>query len=124
MNAVPPEEIFLAVEKAPKPGRRISAKRAATVAVALVALAGVVAYGRYWWTAGRFLVSTDDAYVGGDVTVIAPKVAGFIKEVAAGDNQAVRAGDLLDPPRRSGFPRRARARRCGGDSAKGGARQS
>src|SRR5262245_59246524 len=27
-----------------------------------------------WWTVGRFIESTDDAYVGGDVTVIAPKV--------------------------------------------------
>src|SRR5262249_43369230 len=33
--------------------------------------------------------------VGGDVTVIAPKVAGFIAEVAVTDNQLVHAGDLL-----------------------------
>ncbi len=39
--------------------------------------------------------STDDAYVGGDVTVIAPKVAGIIAAVAVTDNQAVHAGDLL-----------------------------
>ena len=32
---------------------------------------------------------------GGDVTVIAPKVAGFISEVAVADNQRVKAGDLL-----------------------------
>ena len=44
---------------------------------------------------GRFIESTDDAYVGGDVTVIAPKVSGFIADVAVTDNQAVHAGDLL-----------------------------
>ncbi|MBB6251871.1 HlyD family secretion protein [Nitrospirillum iridis] len=55
----------------------------------------VAAYGYDWWTAGRFIESTDDAYVGGDVTVIAPKVSGFIARVAVTDNQAVHAGDLL-----------------------------
>ena len=34
-------------------------------------------------------------YVGGDVTVIAPKVSGFISKLAIGDNQQVHAGDLL-----------------------------
>jgi membrane fusion protein, multidrug efflux system len=44
---------------------------------------------------GRFIESTDDAYVGGDVTVIAPKVSGFIAEIRVKDNQPVQAGDLL-----------------------------
>ncbi len=48
-----------------------------------------------WWTVGRFIESTDDAYVGGDVTVIAPEVAGFIAKVVVTDNQQVHAGDLL-----------------------------
>ncbi|WP_199902794.1 HlyD family secretion protein [Azospirillum sp. B4] len=52
-------------------------------------------YGYDWWTAGRFIESTDDAYVGGDVTVIAPKVSGFIAKVEVTDNQMVHAGDLL-----------------------------
>jgi membrane fusion protein, multidrug efflux system len=52
-------------------------------------------YGSRWWTVGRFIESTDDAYVGGEVTVIAPKVSGLIAEVAVTDNQAVHAGDLL-----------------------------
>jgi membrane fusion protein, multidrug efflux system len=63
-------------------------------AIGLGALA-VVAYGYHWLTVGRFIESTDDAYVGGDITVIAPKVAGFIEQVAVTDNQAVKAGDLL-----------------------------
>jgi membrane fusion protein, multidrug efflux system len=63
----------------------------------LLVLAGLVLFkfARTWWTVGRFTESTDDAYVGGDVTVMAPKVAGFISEVLAGDNQEVHAGDLL-----------------------------
>jgi membrane fusion protein (multidrug efflux system) len=62
---------------------------------AIVAITGAVAYGNHYWTVGRFIETTDDAYVGGDVTVIAPKVAGLIAAVAVSDNEAVHAGDLL-----------------------------
>src|SRR5712671_6080386 len=56
---------------------------------------GAAWYGHQWWTVGRYIETTDDAYVGGEVTVIAPKVAGLIAQVAVTDNQAVYAGDLL-----------------------------
>ena len=52
-------------------------------------------YGQHWWTVGRFIESTDDAYVGGDVTTMASKVPGYIDEVLVKDNQVVRAGDVL-----------------------------
>ncbi|GGF19464.1 hemolysin secretion protein D [Aliidongia dinghuensis] len=79
------------------PGKaaKASRKRLALTAAALLAGVAAVWYGYDWWTVGRFIETTDDAYVGGDVTVIAPKVAGFIAEVAVTDNQAVHAGDLL-----------------------------
>jgi membrane fusion protein, multidrug efflux system len=74
---------------------RLSRKQLGIVGATLLAGLGVAWYGADWWTVGRFIDSTDDAYVGGDVTVIAPKVAGFIAEVAVSDNQDVHAGDLL-----------------------------
>jgi membrane fusion protein (multidrug efflux system) len=75
--------------------RGIGLKRLALYSgIGLAALA-VLAYGYHWMTVGRFIESTDDAYVGGDITVIAPKVAGFIEQVAVTDNQRVNAGDLL-----------------------------
>ncbi|HJU14867.1 MAG TPA: HlyD family secretion protein [Stellaceae bacterium] len=49
----------------------------------------------YWWTDWRFLESTDDAYVASDVSVISPKVAGYIKEVRVADNERVKAGQVL-----------------------------
>ncbi len=70
-------------------------KRLAPYCAVGLAVLGAVAYGFHWFTVGRFIESTDDAYVGGDITVIAPKVAGFIEQVAVTDNQAVKAGDLL-----------------------------
>jgi membrane fusion protein, multidrug efflux system len=74
---------------------RLDLRRFAFFGLAFLIAIGAAWYGNQWWTVGRFIESTDDAYVGGDVTVIAPKVAGFIAEVAVTDNQAVRAGDLL-----------------------------
>jgi len=70
-------------------------QRAAFVALIAAVVLGIARLGYGWWTVGRFIESTDDAYIGGDVTVIAPKVAGFISQLDVGDNQHVRAGDLL-----------------------------
>ncbi len=61
-----------------------------------VFVAGAIAwYGWGWWQVGRFIETTDDAYVGGNVTAIAPHVAGFVTELLVGDNQYVKAGQLL-----------------------------
>lgn len=48
-----------------------------------------------WTQAHNGAVSTDDAYVRGDVTSLAPKVAGYITAIEIADNQAVRTGDVL-----------------------------
>jgi len=81
---------------APAPARhRIGVRQSLLAAGALAVGLAAAWYGDHWWTVGRFIESTDDAYVGGDTTVIAPKVAGFIAAVAVTDNQAVHAGDLL-----------------------------
>jgi len=79
-------------EPPPKPRSR---KRLLAIALGLGVLLAGGAYATHWWQVGRFIEDTDDAYVGGDVTVIAPRVAGYITEVAVHDNQRVRAGDLL-----------------------------
>ena len=79
----------------PQKPRRVTAKRLALWAVGALAAAGLTAFTYHWWTVGRFIQSTNDAYVGGDVTVIAPKVAGFIAKLTVADNQPVHAGDLL-----------------------------
>jgi membrane fusion protein (multidrug efflux system) len=73
----------------------VTRNRLALAGAALLVGLGAAWYAHDWWTVGRFIESTDDAYVGGEITVIAPKVAGFIVEVAVTDNQAVHAGDLL-----------------------------
>ena len=52
-------------------------------------------YGQYWWTVGRFLVSTDDAYVGVHTATLAAKVPGYVAAVKAEDNAKVHAGDVV-----------------------------
>jgi membrane fusion protein (multidrug efflux system) len=63
--------------------------------VAIALLAGAGWFGYHWWTEGRFMVSTDDAYIEGDIAVIAPKVSGYVKTVEVQNNQQVKQGDLL-----------------------------
>jgi len=70
-------------------------KRTIIAAVLIAAGIGAAAYGIHWWSEGRYLEETDDAYVGGDVTVVAPKVAGYLSKVAVIDNQQVHEGDVL-----------------------------
>ena len=62
---------------------------------AVAVLAGAAWYGFDYWTVGRYLVSTDDAYVKADNTTVAPKVSGYLHEVLVGDNERVNAGQVL-----------------------------
>ena len=75
--------------------RRLNRKALALAAAAAIAVPAAAAYGYHWWQVGRFIETTDDAYVGGDVTPIAPHVAGFVQRVLVSDNQRVEAGQTL-----------------------------
>ncbi|WDZ76128.1 HlyD family secretion protein [Ensifer adhaerens] len=61
--------------------------------LALLAAGGWFGYD--WWTNGRFMVSTDDAYIEGDIATISPKVSGYVAKVDVVANQKVKAGDPL-----------------------------
>jgi membrane fusion protein (multidrug efflux system) len=52
-------------------------------------------YGHYWWTTGRYLVSTDDAYVGAKNATLSAKIIGYVSEVLVADNAHVREGDVI-----------------------------
>ena len=51
--------------------------------------------GIHWLVAGRFEITTDNAYIRADIATISPKVQGYVEKVHVTDNQAVKAGDLL-----------------------------
>jgi len=65
-----------------------------SIGLGVAVLAGG-AGGWYWWAHGRFVETTDNAYVESDISVISPKIAGYIQRLNVADNQQVRAGDVL-----------------------------
>lgn len=75
--------------------RRAFVKRGLMAAAVVALLGGGAYFGQYWWTTGRYLVSTDDAYVGARNATLSPKVSGYISEVAVEDNATVKAGDVI-----------------------------
>ena len=82
-----------AAETAP-PKKNRGKKAAALVVFVLFAIILVIAaviYIQYKKTH----ISTDDAFIDGNVHTIAPKVAGTVKTVYVNDNQFVKAGDVL-----------------------------
>ena len=83
-------------EPSDAPAKRRSRVRIITLAAAeIAALATAGYFGSEWWTTGRFMVSTDDAYVGAYTTTLAAKIPGYLTAVAVDDNQQVRAGDVI-----------------------------
>ncbi|SDB07970.1 HlyD family secretion protein [Bauldia litoralis] len=85
-----------AVEAMPAtaPGRG-GRRRLVLLATLVVALGAGGYYGYDWWTNGRFIVSTDDAYVAAKTAAVTPQISGYVKSVPAADNTHVRVGDPL-----------------------------
>jgi membrane fusion protein, multidrug efflux system len=84
----------LSTKKRLLPSRQ-AIKRAALALALTLGVAGAADFGYGYLTTGRYLESTDDAYVKADSTIVSPKVSGYIAEVLVGDNQPVTAGQLL-----------------------------
>ena len=94
------DEILVPIAfREPLPPKTVSHRRSRrlvlTLGIALLLIAAAAAYGGYYWAIGRFLESTDDAYVQADSTIIAPKVVGYLSEVLVEDNQPVKAAQPL-----------------------------
>jgi membrane fusion protein (multidrug efflux system) len=79
----------------PKKSLRERLRRVLLATAAVAVLSGASYYGYHYVTVGRFLISTDDAYVKADNTTIAPKVSGYLTEVLVGDNERVAGGQVL-----------------------------
>jgi membrane fusion protein (multidrug efflux system) len=83
------------VVTSPKADRKGWGKKPVILAVLAAALAFGGYEGFHWWTDGRFMVSTDDAYVQADITILSAKVSGYVSSVAITNNQSVKARDLI-----------------------------
>ena len=69
-------------------------KRWLAIAIGSFAVIGI-AYGAYWALDLRYVQSTDDAYVSGNVVQITPQISGTVVAISADDTQFVKAGQTL-----------------------------
>ena len=95
-----------------------SARRTLALIGAAAALLALLGWGARWWLVGRFYQSTDDAYVGGDVTVISPRVSGYVARVLVEDNAYVHAGQPLVELDPADFRARLDAAQAAADAAR------
>jgi membrane fusion protein (multidrug efflux system) len=52
-------------------------------------------WGGNWFFVGQHMVSTDNAYVRADISLISPQVEGYVRAIPAAENQDVHTGDVL-----------------------------
>jgi membrane fusion protein, multidrug efflux system len=80
----------------PPEDRKATRKRKLVLGgVGVVVLAVLLVFGIPWVEEMLNTVSTDDAFVNGHVTFVAPRVAGQVSRVLVDDNNRVHKGDLL-----------------------------
>ena len=63
--------------------------------VGLVAVLAATAALAQYVVVGRFICSTDDAYVRTDLAIVSPKISGYVDKVEVVENQHVSAGQVL-----------------------------
>jgi membrane fusion protein, multidrug efflux system len=97
MNAIPgrPAPKDETASTPAQPPVRRSRRRLLGIPLGLLALLLAFVTGNWWFTEGRWIESTDNAYVQGDITVLSPRIDGDIAAVLVTDNQRVRIGDPL-----------------------------
>lgn len=80
------------------------------IAFLVIACGGV--YARQWYAVGRYIESTNNAYLRADQVAMAPRVAGQVSEIYVKDNEEVAVGQALvriDPRRYEMIVRQSRA---------------
>ncbi|GJD74305.1 HlyD family secretion protein [Methylobacterium goesingense] len=91
--AAPKTPAVIAAAEAPAKPRR--ARKLVMATLVLAALGGGAYKAHAWWTVGRFFVSTDDAYVQADISVLAAKVPGYLAAVPVVNGQTMHRGDVI-----------------------------
>ncbi|MCO6416535.1 HlyD family secretion protein [Siccirubricoccus sp. KC 17139] len=81
--------------KRPASPRRKWLIRGGLIVAGLLILVGGTYWGLHWWTEGRFVESTNDAYLQADQVAVSSRVPGIVHQVLVGDNEVVRAGQPL-----------------------------
>ena len=97
---MPDDASSLTAKTETSPGERTAPPRAGRMRMVMLIVGAVVAVAAgvglfNWWTVGRFMQSTNDAYLRADQVVVSPKVQGYVTQVLVLDNQQVAAGQPL-----------------------------
>ena len=90
-----PPAAATAARESTAPARKRPLRRAVLLAILATALGGGGYAAWQWWTVGRFFVSTDDAYVQADISVLAAKVSGYLEAVPVVNGLSVKKGDVI-----------------------------
>jgi membrane fusion protein, multidrug efflux system len=99
------------IAKAAVPQKRSRSRILLGVIAFLVIACGGV-YARQWYAVGRYIESTNNAYLRADQVAMAPRVAGQVSDIYVRDNEEVAAGQPLlkiDPRRYEMIVRQSRA---------------
>jgi membrane fusion protein, multidrug efflux system len=70
-------------------------RRALLVAAIVMAVALLGFFGNQWLTVGRYMVTTDNAYVRADISLVSAQVEGYVRSLPVAENQSVHTGDVL-----------------------------
>jgi len=103
MNAIADKPLAVPAEsQTPVPASPLARglRRAWRPVAALIVVVGAGVTASWWFTEGRYIQSTDNAYVQGDIAVLSPRIEGDVAAIKVTDNQRVHAGDpliVLDP---------------------------
>ena len=95
LEAVRPAPTTQAAPAQPAAPKKSNRARYIRFALLAVALATAAYYGNDYWQVGRFQISTDDAYVQADMSLVGNKLAGYVKDLPFADNAQVKAGDVI-----------------------------
>src|SRR5271165_4145959 len=102
MNAITgePQPVPADTQTPSAPRRARHLRRLWRPVAGLAAVIGIGVTASWWFTEGRYIESTDNAYVQGDIAVLDPRIEGDVAAIKVADNQLVHAGDpliVLDP---------------------------
>ena len=77
------------------PAERNRKRKTALLGITAVAATVAIGWGLYWGLHGRYFVSTDNAYVAGNLVQITPQVPGTVVAIQVEDTDFVKAGQPL-----------------------------
>ena len=84
-----------AVPAASEPAKKTGKKRFVLMGIVVLLALAAAGYTGYYLLVGRFYVSTDDAYVRANNTMLGARVAAHVAAILPGDNTPVHQGDVI-----------------------------